>query len=206
MDTTELLHAIGVELARHDDLIDGARLIADEGIRSDHEERANEAYAAAGELALQLVAALTDGAPLPTEWRNNRRIELIHDRDPDSSCEHVVFLDGQQLTEWSIASTDPGAGQEQRDWEEELHSIAANPDVSEAFREAALDSHRESFDSDYVEKDDDAACARCKAGRPLPHAYLPNEEADCDGHESLAGEHMGETVFCDGSCKIGAAR
>jgi len=23
---------------------------------------------------------------------------------------------------------------------------------------------------------------------------------DCDGHESLAGEHMGETVYCDGSC------
>ena len=23
----------------------------------------------------------------------------------------------------------------------------------------------------------------------------------CEGHESLAGEHMGETVYCDGSCQ-----
>lgn len=24
---------------------------------------------------------------------------------------------------------------------------------------------------------------------------------DCEGHESLAGEHMGESVYCDGSCQ-----
>lgn len=29
--------------------------------------------------------------------------------------------------------------------------------------------------------------------KPLP--------SSCEGHESLAGEHMGETVHCDGSCK-----
>jgi hypothetical protein len=29
----------------------------------------------------------------------------------------------------------------------------------------------------------------------------PSWRAACEGHESLAGEHMGETVFCDGSCK-----
>lgn len=23
---------------------------------------------------------------------------------------------------------------------------------------------------------------------------------ECEGHESLAGEHMGEAVYCDGSC------
>lgn len=27
------------------------------------------------------------------------------------------------------------------------------------------------------------------------------EDAECEGHESLAGNHMGETVFCDGSCQ-----
>jgi hypothetical protein len=25
-------------------------------------------------------------------------------------------------------------------------------------------------------------------------------ESDCEGHESLDGAHMGETVYCDGSC------
>jgi hypothetical protein len=27
------------------------------------------------------------------------------------------------------------------------------------------------------------------------------EAHDCDGHESLAGEHMGEAVYCDGGCR-----
>lgn len=26
------------------------------------------------------------------------------------------------------------------------------------------------------------------------------EEPECEGHESLDGAHMGETVYCDGSC------
>lgn len=28
-----------------------------------------------------------------------------------------------------------------------------------------------------------------------------DDELACEGHESLAGEHMGETVYCDGTCK-----
>lgn len=27
------------------------------------------------------------------------------------------------------------------------------------------------------------------------------EAAECQGHESLAGEHMGIAVYCDGSCR-----
>jgi hypothetical protein len=27
----------------------------------------------------------------------------------------------------------------------------------------------------------------------------PDDE--CEGHESLDGEHMGETVYCDGTCR-----
>ena len=33
--------------------------------------------------------------------------------------------------------------------------------------------------------------------------YLGTEDDDedeCEGHESLDGAHMGETVYCDGSC------
>lgn len=29
-------------------------------------------------------------------------------------------------------------------------------------------------------------------------------DAACEGHESLAGSHMGETVYCDGSCQTKA--
>jgi hypothetical protein len=28
-----------------------------------------------------------------------------------------------------------------------------------------------------------------------------DEDDACEGHESLAGEHMGEAVYCDGSCR-----
>jgi hypothetical protein len=34
-------------------------------------------------------------------------------------------------------------------------------------------------------------------------SYVDAEDDDegCEGHESLAGQHMGETVYCDGSCR-----
>ena len=30
-----------------------------------------------------------------------------------------------------------------------------------------------------------------------------DDDLECPGHESLAGEHMGESVYCDGSCAKG---
>lgn len=30
---------------------------------------------------------------------------------------------------------------------------------------------------------------------------MPAPEAECLGHESLAGDHMGRSMFCDGSCQ-----
>lgn len=35
-------------------------------------------------------------------------------------------------------------------------------------------------------------------------AKVVEEDAECQGHQSLAGAHMGETVFCDGSCRVQA--
>lgn len=32
------------------------------------------------------------------------------------------------------------------------------------------------------------------------------DDDQCEGHESLAGEHMGESVYCDGSCRRAAKR
>ncbi|OBG21506.1 hypothetical protein A5768_25705 [Mycolicibacterium fortuitum] len=32
------------------------------------------------------------------------------------------------------------------------------------------------------------------------------DDNECEGHESLAGEHMGESVYCDGSCRRAAKR
>lgn len=39
-------------------------------------------------------------------------------------------------------------------------------------------------------------------------AYFPgwtledDDAAECEGHESLDGAHMGETVYCDGTCVV----
>ncbi len=30
-----------------------------------------------------------------------------------------------------------------------------------------------------------------------------DEDEGCQGHESLDGAHMGETVYCDGTCRPG---
>jgi len=32
-------------------------------------------------------------------------------------------------------------------------------------------------------------------------AEYEDEDDGCQGHESLAGEHTGESVYCDGSCR-----
>lgn len=36
----------------------------------------------------------------------------------------------------------------------------------------------------------------CGAGEDYDH----DDDNDCPGHESLDGAHMGETVYCDGTC------
>jgi len=47
----------------------------------------------------------------------------------------------------------------------------------------------------------DATCAfygwRNEQGRMVP----PDDDDGCEGHESLSGAHMGESVFCDGTCR-----
>lgn len=76
-------------------------------------------------------------------------IEIIHGRDPDSSCEHTVFLDGGVTHDYEIVDLDPGRGWEREDWEEFKESALAGG--SPAFR-AALEAEFESHDnSQYIE-------------------------------------------------------
>lgn len=181
MDTNARLREVRAAQARHAKLAAEADLITDPGLSSDRDEAANAALMAAGLHALALVDALGDGAPLPDEWCTNRKVEILHDRDPDSSCTHEVFLDGAPIRA-VIESTDPGAGQAQSDWEEELHALAADTTMSPAARNAALDSHSASFDSDYVEKNPADDCVKCESGQELPHAYLSRDSATEEGY------------------------
>lgn len=50
------------------------------------------------------------------------RLEIIHSRDPDESCEHSFYLDGQRMKHddprlnVDVTSLDPGRGWEFQDW------------------------------------------------------------------------------------------
>jgi len=35
----------------------------------------------------------------------------------------------------------------------------------------------------------------------IESAYGDPDEGSCEGHESLEGEHMGNTVYCNGDCR-----
>ena len=39
------------------------------------------------------------------------------------------------------------------------------------------------------------------SGTSTPDSECEDCRPECEGHESLAGEHMGEAVYCDGSCR-----
>lgn len=62
---------------------------------------------------------------------------------------------------------------------------ASSPDQAEALAEA---EHRARFEPDGESNEDD------------------EDDDGCPGHESLAGEHMGEAVYCDGTCQGAVAR
>jgi len=44
-------------------------------------------------------------------------VEVIHYRDPDSSCEMYVFVDGAKVSLREV-TIDPGAGYSRSDWDE----------------------------------------------------------------------------------------
>lgn len=45
-------------------------------------------------------------------------VEVIHYRDPDSSCEMYVFVDGTAVAVTAQVTIDPGAGYSRADWEQ----------------------------------------------------------------------------------------
>jgi hypothetical protein len=81
----------------------------------------------------------------------NIKIEIIHGRDPDSSCGHTVFLNGVRFDNAEIVDLDPGRGWLREDWDEFKESALATG--TPAFREA-LAAEFEAFDgSKYIEED-----------------------------------------------------
>jgi hypothetical protein len=81
------------------------------------------------------------------------RIEVIVWRDPDSSNEVAVFVDGVKFDNPEVTDIDPGAGCSRTNWEESAASAVAN-----ATPEAAVliaDWFEQAGDSPYITDDND---------------------------------------------------
>jgi hypothetical protein len=86
------------------------------------------------------------------------RIDIIHMRDPDSSCDHEVYVDGKRVgsvygvdTDPAITvkfwSFDPGAGYDRTDIaESKAENIAAAPDFLKATIEQIWDEMEPSYE------------------------------------------------------------
>lgn len=65
--------------------------------------------------------------------------------------------------------------------------MSMNPTVAEDLAYVAWAEQNMDGYADYVERENQ-------------RAYAAWVDGLCEGHESLAGGHMGETVYCDGTC------
>jgi hypothetical protein len=79
------------------------------------------------------------------------KIEILHVRDPDSSCELTVFVDGVAIDKFTEESVDPGAGYVLKDWKRETKRIKKGEyNYSPAFRDAVVTSRKAANDSEYM--------------------------------------------------------
>jgi hypothetical protein len=78
------------------------------------------------------------------------RIEILHGRDPDSSCELTVFIDGVPTNDWSEIDVDPGAGHDRESWQERIDDTRADEHLTPGFREAAARELEGALDSPYI--------------------------------------------------------
>ncbi len=81
------------------------------------------------------------------------QVEVLHVRDPDSSCSIAVWVNGVETRDFAEVDSDPGAGYMRSDWDEHTRSIEANEKLSEAFRAAAV-AERDGTESQYIKEDE----------------------------------------------------
>jgi len=80
------------------------------------------------------------------------KVEVFHDRDPDSACGITIYIDGK-LVEHDEYSVDPGAGYEFREYAESLASQVAS--ASAGLRDRIYESAVAALESRYVERGPD---------------------------------------------------
>lgn len=134
------------------------------------------------------------------------KVEILHERDPDSACSVRVWIDGQEVDGAHVDDIDPGRGYTEGDWQANVQKVLS-ADTSPEFKRAALAAYTESGDSEYVSPAPNTECKHCErrivdAGGIWvdPEAPLDLDEdgnltddgiwrETCDRHDTLTAEH-----------------
>lgn len=81
------------------------------------------------------------------------KIELLVVRDPDGPAHITVYIDGAESTDYRYEVVDAGAGHMRSEWVETDRRIAADADLTPAFREALLAARQDPPGGGYIEDD-----------------------------------------------------
>lgn len=93
------------------------------------------------------------------------RIEILHERDPDSGCDITVWVDGVEIAvgddatwvhgipvQTDVVNIDPGAGHTSEDWDESRDfDVADERGRSFAFKSAVAQAYDQASDSKYID-------------------------------------------------------
>lgn len=106
------------------------------------------------------------------------RIEILHGRDPDSSCDFDVWVDGKRITwndkgdvDLTVEDIDPGAGYQLSDWRESSW-LTAQSDATPEFKALVLQARKDAESSSYIEDDLETDVLAIEV-RPTDKADLP---------------------------------
>jgi hypothetical protein len=75
------------------------------------------------------------------------RIDIIHQRDPDSECSLTVYVDGKPVQDYHYWSFDPGAGYEMDEFDAEAaEAVADAPEHLKPVLAEIYDEMRETYE------------------------------------------------------------
>jgi hypothetical protein len=78
------------------------------------------------------------------------KIEILHERDPDSGCDITVWIDGVEVVA-DVVDVDPGRGYESEDWDESAaYAVADERERSYAFKSAVSAAFDQASGSKYI--------------------------------------------------------
>lgn len=79
------------------------------------------------------------------------RVQVLHSRDPDSSCDLRVWINGREVEVTEVCDVDPGAGHSREDWNDRIRHYGRS---RSAFARACRAWLREAGQSPHIVDED----------------------------------------------------